>query len=73
MADAHVIMRLLVNLLYANIDLLAIIPYPHFDMRLMGTPDESSAYQSKGAKIINLSLELNMRIWRNGRRARFRF
>ncbi len=56
MADAHVIMRLLVNLLYANIDLLAIIPYPHFDMRLMGTPDESSAYQSKGAKIINLSL-----------------
>lgn len=69
MADAHVIMRLLVNLLYANIDLLAIIPYPHFDMRLMGTPvyphcapvlmgtpDKSSTYQSKGAKIINLSL-----------------
>ena len=45
MADAHVIMRLLVNLLYANIDLLAIIPYPHFDMRLMGTPLSPTAHK----------------------------
>ncbi len=29
---------------------------PHCAQVLMGTPDESSAYQSKGAKIINLSL-----------------
>ena len=54
---------------YANVDSLndySLSPFrhashgdpvkPHCAQVLMGTPDESSAYQSKGAKTINLSL-----------------